>query len=497
MRLEELLEYSSIVIQCHDFPDADAISSGFGVYTYLKKQGKTVRLVYGGKKEMTKPNLIIMVEQLEIPLEYVTELPETELLLTVDCVYGEGNVTRFPAKKVAVIDHHLCNRTVSELMEVRSGYGSCASVVAELLRAEGVAINEDTALATALYYGLYSDTNAFGELNHPADKDLRDFAKYDVSVFTLLKNSNLSLEEMQIAGDALKHYRYRQDYRFAVVQAKPCDPNILGFISDLLLQADGVDTCVVFCKMPSGLKMSVRSCVPSVRAAELLEYVIDGIGSGGGHMQKAGGYIPNDNLPEENADLNVFMAERLEGYYNSFDVLYAKDAPIDTTELSLFQKCPLVVGYLPSLSLYPAGTELCVRTLEADLQVTASEDLYLMFGIFGEVYPIRRENFEASYERTERRPEIIAEYEPTVIVRDEPMKQRLLTLAKGCIPKKGVPIFARPLTKALKLYTAWDEENYMYGRPGDYVAVRQGNPTDVYIIMGRVFEKTYEKIGTA
>lgn len=497
MRLEKLLEYSSIVIQCHDFPDADAISSGFGVYTYLKRHGKAVRLVYSGKSKMTKPNLIIMVEQLDIPLEYVTELPEAELLLTVDCVYGEGNVTRFPAQKVAVIDHHLCNRTVSDLMEVRSGYGSCASVVAELLRAEGMDVNEDTALATALYYGLYSDTNAFGELNHPADKDLRDFAKYDVSVFTLLKNSNLSLEEMQIAGDALKHYRYRQEYRFAVVQAKPCDPNILGFISDLLLQADGVDTCVVFCKMPSGLKMSVRSCVTSVRAAELLEYIIDGIGSGGGHMQKAGGYIPNDSLPEENLSLSDFMEERLEGYYNSFDVLYAKDAPIDTTELPLYQKCPLVVGYLPSLLLYPEGTELCVRTLEADLQVTAGEDLYLMFGIFGEVYPIRRENFEASYEITEKQPEIVAEYEPTVIVRDKPMAQRLLTLARGCIPKKGTPIFAKPLTKALKLYTTWDEENYMYGRPGDYVAVRRGNPTDVYIIMGRVFEKTYEKIGDA
>lgn len=492
MQLKELLKYSSIVIQCHDFPDADTIASGFAVYTYLKECGKEVRLVYGGKNKITKPNLLIMVEMLAIPLEYVKELSEAELLLTVDCVYGEGNVTRFPAKKVAVIDHHMCNRQVSELMEVRSGYGSCASVVAELLQEEGFEINKYEAVATALYYGLYSDTNAFGELNHPADKDLRDFAKYDVSVFTLLKNSNLSLEEMQIAGDALKHYRYRDEYRFAVVQAKPCDPNILGFISDLLLQADGVDTCVVFCKMPSGLKLSVRSCVASVRAVELLEYVIDGIGSGGGHMQKAGGYIPNDSIAdmaEEN--LRDYMAGRVVEYYNSFDVLYAKDAPIAAAGLPLYQKRPLVLGYIPSLMLYPEGTELCVRTLETDINVIASADVYLMFGIFGEVYPIRRENFERSYEVTDRTPEICAEYEPTVIARNMET-QKLLPKAKGCIPKKGVPILAKQLTKALKLYTMWDGENYMYGRPGDYVAVRRDNPTDVYVIMGRVFEKTYE-----
>ena len=196
MRLRELLPYSSVVIQCHDFPDADTIASGFAVYTYLKEHGKEVRLIYGGKKKITKPNLVIMVEHLGIPLEYVTEFSEAELLLTVDCVYGEGNVTRFPAKKVAVIDHHLCSGQVPELAEVRSGCGSCASVVAEMLREEGFDINRDETVATALYYGLYSDTNAFGELNHPADKDLRDFAKYDVGVFTLLKNSNLSLDEM-------------------------------------------------------------------------------------------------------------------------------------------------------------------------------------------------------------------------------------------------------------------------------------------------------------
>lgn len=492
MRLRELLPYSSVVIQCHDFPDADTIASGFAVYTYLKDNGKEVRLVYGGRNEITKPNLVIMVEHLGIPLEYVTELSEAELLLTVDCVYGEGNVTRFPAKKAAVIDHHMCSRQVSELMEVRSSYGSCASVVAEMLQEEGFDVNRYEAVATALYYGLYSDTNAFGELNHPADKDLRDFAKYDASVFTLLKNSNLSLEEMQIAGDALKHYRYREEHRFAVVQAKPCDPNILGFISDLLLQADGVDTCVAFCKMPSGLKLSVRSCVPSVRAVELLEFVVDGIGSGGGHMQKAGGYIPNESIAGIAEDgLREYVAERIAAYYSSFDVLYAKDAPFDATKMTLYRKRPIVVGYIPSLKLYPEGTELCVRTLEADIHVTASSDVYLMFGVFGEVYPIRKADFDRSYEVTDRAPEIDAEYEPMVIARDRET-QKLLPLAKGCIPKEEKQILAKQLTKALKLYTMWDGENYMYGRPGDYVAVRRDNPTDVYIIMGRIFEKTYE-----
>lgn len=496
MRLKDLLAYDSVIVQCHDFPDADAIASGYAVYTYLKKQGKAVRLIYGGKQKITKPNLVILTEQLEIPLEYVTELPEAELLLTVDCVYGEGNVTAFPAKQVAVIDHHLCNKPVSELMEVRSSYGSCATVVAQMLREEGVDVNEDENVATALYYGLYTDTNAFAELHHPADRDLRDFARYHAGVLMLLKNSNLSLEEMQIAGDALKHYRYREEYRFAVVQAKPCDPNILGFISDLLLQVDGVDTCVVFCKMPSGLKLSVRSCVPSVRAVELLDYIVSGIGSGGGHMQKAGGYIPNGSLTEVPEDgVREFVTERMVGYYHSFTVLHAKDAPVETGALPLFQKRLLVFGYLPSLEVYPEGMALCVRTLEADLNVTAGAELYLMFGLFGEVYPIRKETFAASYEMTERIPEFHAEYQPMVIAQGGAEGKALLPLARGCIPKAGVPIYAKQLTTAVKVYTTWDEENYMYGKPGDYLAVRSDDARDVYVIGQRIFETTYERVG--
>ena len=50
MKLSKLLQYNQIIVQCHDNPDADAIASGFGVYTYLKMHGKNVRLVYGGAK---------------------------------------------------------------------------------------------------------------------------------------------------------------------------------------------------------------------------------------------------------------------------------------------------------------------------------------------------------------------------------------------------------------------------------------------------------------
>ena len=140
-KLSDLTGYEEIVIQCHDNPDADALASGFALRWYLEKQGKQVRFVYGGVNPIAKSNLVLMNENLGINCEHVESLEEPELLITVDCQYGESNVTAFSAKNVAVIDHHQISEVLPELSEVRSNYGSCSTVMFELLRAEGVDIN--------------------------------------------------------------------------------------------------------------------------------------------------------------------------------------------------------------------------------------------------------------------------------------------------------------------------------------------------------------------
>ena len=69
MRLKDLEGYNPITIQCHNNPDADAIGSGYGLYCYFKDLGKDVRLVYSGPNQITKSNLRLMIEKLNIPIE--------------------------------------------------------------------------------------------------------------------------------------------------------------------------------------------------------------------------------------------------------------------------------------------------------------------------------------------------------------------------------------------------------------------------------------------
>lgn len=299
MRLAELLAYNQIVVQCHDNPDADAIASGFGAYEYFKANGKDVRLIYGGRNVIRKSNLVMMIKELNIPIEHVSNMSEAEpaeLLVTVDCQYGEGNVTLHPAKTVAVIDHHRVSGKLPVLSEVRSNLGACSTLLWEMLKEEKYEVNDNVNLATALYYGLYTDTGSFEEIFHPKDMDLRDEANADAALITKFRNSNISIEELETAGAALLRCDYNEKYRFAVVKSGPCDPNVLGIISDLVLEVDAVDVCLVFSVLPTGVKISIRSCIEAVKANELASKLCMGIGSGGGHTVKAGGFLQMELL---------------------------------------------------------------------------------------------------------------------------------------------------------------------------------------------------------
>lgn len=481
MKLNRLLEYNDIVIQCHDYPDADTIASGFGVYSYLKSKGKQPRLIYSGDKPITKTNLVLMVKQLDIPLEYVTELEKPELLVTVDCVNSEANVRSFDACVHAAIDHHQPGKNIPELSEIRSNYGSCSTIVAGMLEKEGYPLSEDIGLSTALYYGLYSDTGNLSEICHPADRDLRDFARVDKSILSLLVNSVLSLPELRIAGNALDRTVFNEQHRYALAVAEPCDPNILGYINDLILQVENVDVSVVGCFVPRGFKVSVRSCTTDVHADEMAFFITDG--NGGGHKQKAGGLIRT-----KIADPEAFLTERINAYYASCDIVRAGEYKADLTEMKQYLKQQETIGFVRTADIVAPGTDILIRSIEADLDVCTSESVYIMIGRKGNIYPIGRDKFEATYTPTDAPYEITADYDPTIITRDN-SAFRVLPFARCCVSKaSGTPIYAKQLERTLKLYTIWDKSNYMLGNIGDYLAVRSDDVNDMYIIPKEQFE---------
>ncbi len=507
MRLSDLEQFKEIVIQCHDNPDADAIGSGYVLYRYLRSKKKKVRFVYSGKFKIAKSNLQYFVEQLEIPIEYVEKLDKKpELLLLCDCQYGESNVTKLEGKTIAIIDHHQVSGDLPELSEVRSGIGSCCTIVWDMILSEKDSFIIDKNMGTALYYGLYTDTNSFTEMYHPLDNDMSERVGFDQSLVSKLKNMNLSLDEAKIAGIALLGVEYYEEHRYAILQAEPCDPNILGLISDFFLAVDSVDICLVYSVLAFGVKFSVRSCAKEARADELAAYIAGNIGSGGGHIQKAGGFIQNELLaahfpkyskvPDKSKNFIVteILRERMDQYFTDCEVIYAGKDVVDTSDLQEYKCTKKHVGWMDPEDFIPAGQMAVLRMGSGDQHIEIKPDTILIINPDGEVTPVSGSAFAKCYVKKSGRPDIQPDYEPSIRSVSSGEKFNILQNAQACVPSDTYHVYAKTLKKTTKVFTLWDNERYLIGRKGDYLIVRTDDPNDISIVRKDSFRKNYKKI---
>ena len=517
MKLEDLLHYSDIVIQCHDKPDADAIASGFALLKYLERNGKSPRLVYTGAQKVTRGSLHGMLQRFEIPLTYLHHPEgEAELLVTVDCRAGERNVTALPHRSLAVIDHHAVKEgeKLPELHEVRTeaeGYASCATVMWALLKEAGFPVAEDGQLPTVLYYGLYMDTQEL-RTAQKMDKTMLDELKYDMDVVTELQSANLSLEEIRIIGRAYDSLHINQKHRFSVAQVEPCDPDILGIVSDELMKVAGVNVSAAYCMLEGGqgAKVSVRCRRKGYNAADLVHWLVWRMGNdGGGARTKAAGRLPREFLEEACANDNWDdlsgatgrLIYRLLADYFDRPVIRVRAGEYVPGKVYEFYRAPAVpyrkkkvpVGYVKAAEVFPEGEEILIRMLEGDVKKKVTPELYFIIGVDGEIYHNSADKLRRNYDLLEE-PFLIDDRSPwqPQVYRYSDRKARLLSpYARKCIAKDGAQIWAAQLDRRVEVLTTWGE--WHLGEAGDWLVSRDDDRQDIYIIQGTIFERTYEK----
>ena len=181
-------------------------------------------------------------------------------------------------------------------------------------------------------------------------------------------------------------------------------------------------------------------------------------------------------------------------YFEETEIIVAEEYEADLSGMEVYRKENLTLGYVKIADMYPVGTNVNIRTLEGDLDVKIEDDTYIIIGICGEVYPIHEEKLDKSYVTIEDKYIFDGEYEPTVKDSVEGVARSIIPYAKFCVATGGVEIYAKQIDHRVKIFTEWDSEKYMLGRPGDYLAVRKDDLKDVYIIDGDIFVDTYSAV---
>ena len=322
--LKECKNKTCVYIQTHNYPDADALCSAQIIKNILEKYNINAKIVYYG--DIVKPNLVKMLELFNIKVDKIENSINAELLITVDCQYGEGNVYKVNNDNLIVVDHHMdCNTEASNtrVKNIDSKFEACTTliyhnIIKEFIKENSISEQETSYIYSLVYYGLLTDTNNFTESLGSEDNKIKYFLEHTEllmrSKIDYLVKENISIADLKVISNSFENIVIIEDIKTIYVEVQVCDPNVLGVISDMLLSLADIYIVVAYMNTKADYKLSIRSDNPKVKANELVNYLTSLIGSGGGHLKKAGGVININEFNKLNINISDYIFAKLRDF---------------------------------------------------------------------------------------------------------------------------------------------------------------------------------------
>lgn len=308
--LIEAVKNQTVYIQTHNFPDPDALASGFGLQKYLEYYQVPSTLCYDGKLERASAKR--MLEKFGIQIksaEDLGRLREEDCVILVDSQNLNTNVTDIGGHKVACVDHHPIfaeyHYQYSDIQRV----GACASIIASYFHEDGLPIAPN--LAAALAYGIKMDTADFTRGTTVKDTEMFAylFAHADWHLVQNMYNNTLEFEDLRAYEAAIQSIQVHEKVGFAYIPFE-CQPALIAIISDFMKALDEVDIAIIYARQNEGVRFSVRSEDRRVNVGILVKEALRGLGDGGGHYEMAGGFIPLEVADKLGDGLHAILKER-------------------------------------------------------------------------------------------------------------------------------------------------------------------------------------------
>lgn len=294
-----------VLVLTHDNPDPDAIASSAALARLLEEEaGVQTTLAFGGIVGRAENRALI--EELGVRFDRVLpeELPTSLPIALVDTQPRTGNNSLPEGRIVSIVlDHHPVRpeTTACSYADVRPEYGASCSILVEYLRAAG--IQPGRRLATALFYGIQSETQDLGREAAPADVDasMYLYTRSDPGAIARIRHARVPPSYFSSIHDALEEAR-RADGVVCVPAGQMEYPDMVAELADLFMRVEGVAWTLAAGRYHDGLLLSVRSYDRTTHAGDVIRGVIGDRGSAGGHGALAGAQVPIGKLTDEEVD---------------------------------------------------------------------------------------------------------------------------------------------------------------------------------------------------
>ena len=283
-------------------PDPDALASAAALLQVAEvAAGIKGQIVYQDMLGRVENKAMVRDLKLElVRAKDVTVAPEDAVAL-VDTQPLTGNNCLPPdVAPHIVIDHHPIRDATRKapFTDVQSPYGATSSILAEYLQV--LRIQPSARLATALLYGIRSDTDDLGREASKADIDNTMFLYplADKRLLARIERERVPMAYFHTLADAL---RQAVVYGRVVISHMHTldNPDAAGEMADLLMRLEDVDAAFCYGQFDQTLVLSLRCFADKVHAGEVMRKIVDGIGTGGGHGVTAGGQVPLDGAAAE------------------------------------------------------------------------------------------------------------------------------------------------------------------------------------------------------
>ncbi|HYD49964.1 MAG TPA: DHH family phosphoesterase [Terriglobales bacterium] len=288
-RLADEADRVALVLQ--DDPDPDGIASAIALRTVLGRNRATTPLFAFGRT--TRAENLAMLRLLDVTVEPAS----TELLRSFPCIalldvqpaYFDDE--RLPHAEI-VIDHHPRVRNYDlPFCDLRPHYGATASILTEYLEAAKADVSQR--LATALLYGIKSDTLMLNRETGPAD--LRAFMSLypltNYNVMRRIERPELPLSFARLLARVLP--RIRKERELLVLHIGKVErEELIPQLADFCMQFENTEWVVVSGKYENTIDMSVRNPGYVRSAGDVVRKLFEHCGRAGGHRSMAKAMVP-------------------------------------------------------------------------------------------------------------------------------------------------------------------------------------------------------------